>query len=878
MRKTAATLTAALLLGLLLPAIPAAAVSQASASQSIGSGILTGLPSASIASTNNAYLAKAAKSLGGADSAAGKLKDGTLWRSHRDGIVVYSTKRKALTVRNDMAKAWADTGWENGKFGYPVAEQYKSGKDTRQKFSGGILGIRTNGTSYWIPNPPKLTDFTLTGAGWGHGVGMSQYGARAMAEEGKNATQILEYYYNPAKVTSSTDMASADIRVQILKAPSSTVTVAGGGMRIKDPTAKKTFVAPAGSTITLSQSNNQLSYVLKNPKGFDAIPRDLNKDGKPDVNPVAQANKVTGKLRIEWEGTRAWPAAKVATLSIPKANAESATPGTYKHGYFEAGLLNNQVNLVTSLRMNDEYLYGLSEVPTSWPTAVLQAQAIAGRTYAMRKMRSMRPACDCNVTDEVQDQKFTGYAKENEQAGYGPKWKDAVDATVSRNTARLPISGKVVTYNGILAETLYSSSTGGATRNSEDVWSGAALPYLRSRPDSWSLNTKANNPYKSWRQTISQKKMAQVFGLNDVVSVSFTKGKDLTITSATAKSSTGKSKTLTGNQFRGSASGVGAISAWITGVNRILPVAKATTINPNNFCNVRVKTGASLPKAISSAREGSIICLAAGTHTPSKLVLKSRQTLLGVSSGKTKLDGAIPVSAKKSGKIYKISSNHIPAKAPKKLSCTSSSQCNSEQILFANGKRLNRVTSKAKVKAGSYWIDHKGRAIYTGKASSTSYKYTLATKPQAVKAGTWSRVGKLNVTGYANPSNTGAVWLSGAHAGIFSARVAENHGIGVQSNGAATQVSSSVIRSNGQVGLSASGGKNTVVQGSEIGANGWAGYRAGTFTGGIAATNKATVKVSRSKILDNRASTSRGVRTSSGASVAVATSTVRGNK
>lgn len=878
MRKTAATLTAALLLGLLLPAIPAVAASNVDATQSIGGGIPTSVPSASIASTNKAYLAKAAKSLGGADAAAGKLKDGTLWRSYSDGIVVYSTKRKALTVRTPIVKAWADTGWENGKFGYPIAEQYKTGKDTRKKFSGGVLGVRSNGTSYWIPNPPKLTDFKLTGAGWGHGVGMSQYGARAMAEEGKNATQILQYYYNPAKVTSAKDAASADIRVQVLKAPTSSITVASGRMRVKDPTAKKTYVAPAGSTITLSKSKNQLSYVLKNPKGFDAIARDLNKDGKPDVNPVAQANKVTGKLRIEWEGTRAWPSKKTATLSIPKANAESTIPGTYKHGYFEAGILDNQVNLVTSLRMNDEYLYGLAEVPSSWPTAVLQAQAIAGRTYAKRKMTSVRSACDCNVTDEVQDQKFTGYAKENEQAGYGPKWKKAVDATVSRNASGLPISGRVVTYNGRLAETLYSSSTGGATRNSEDVWGGAALPYLRSRPDSWSLNAKANNPYKSWSQNISQKKMAQVFGLSDVVSVTFTKAKDLTITSATAKSSKGISRKLTGNQFRGSTSGVGAMSAWITKVSRIVPSAKATTINPNNFCNVRVKAGASLPKAISSAREGAVICLATGTHRPSNLVLKSRQTLLGVSSSKTKLDGSISVSTKKSSKIYKISSSRIPAKAPKKLSCTSSSQCNSEQILFANGKRLNRVTSKAKVKAGSYWIDHKGRAIYTGKASSSRYKYTMATKARAVKAGTWSRVGKLSVSAYANPSNTGAVWLSGAHSGIFSARVTDNHGIGVQSNGAATQVLSSVIRANGQLGLSASGGKNTVVQGSEISANGWAGYRAGTFTGGIAAANKATVKVSGSKILDNRSSNSRGVRTTSGTRVTVSSSTVRGNK
>ena len=146
---------------------------------------------------------------------------------------------------------------------------------------------------------------------------------------------------------------------------------------------------------------------------------------------------------------------------------------------------------------------------------------------------SVKASCDCNVTDEVQDQKFTGWRKENEQPGYGAKWKAAVDATVSRSGST-PTSGKVVMYGGRLAETLYSSSTGGATRNSEDVWGGAALPYLRSRDDSWSLKQSANNPYDSWTQSVSQAKMAKVFGLNDVVSVKISRATDKTIASATA--------------------------------------------------------------------------------------------------------------------------------------------------------------------------------------------------------------------------------------------------------------------------------------------------------------------------------------------------------
>ncbi|MEC7715721.1 MAG: SpoIID/LytB domain-containing protein, partial [Actinomycetota bacterium] len=38
----------------------------------------------------------------------------------------------------------------------------------------------------------------------------------------------------------------------------------------------------------------------------------------------------------------------------------------------------------------DKYLYGLAEVPASWPNAALEAQAIAGRSYATAKVNSRR--------------------------------------------------------------------------------------------------------------------------------------------------------------------------------------------------------------------------------------------------------------------------------------------------------------------------------------------------------------------------------------------------------------------------------------------------------------------------------------------------------
>ncbi len=49
---------------------------------------------------------------------------------------------------------------------------------------------------------------TFEGSGWGHGVGMSQYGARAMAKAGESAEEIVEYYYTDADVVPLGDAVS----------------------------------------------------------------------------------------------------------------------------------------------------------------------------------------------------------------------------------------------------------------------------------------------------------------------------------------------------------------------------------------------------------------------------------------------------------------------------------------------------------------------------------------------------------------------------------------------------------------------------------------------------------------------------------------------
>ena len=49
----------------------------------------------------------------------------------------------------------------------------------------------------------QINDGTLImeGKGYGHGVGMSQWGARAMAEDGKSADEIVHYFFKDVEIT-----------------------------------------------------------------------------------------------------------------------------------------------------------------------------------------------------------------------------------------------------------------------------------------------------------------------------------------------------------------------------------------------------------------------------------------------------------------------------------------------------------------------------------------------------------------------------------------------------------------------------------------------------------------------------------------------------
>ncbi len=149
-------------------------------------------------------------------------------------------------------------------------------------------------------------------------------------------------------------------------------------------------------------------------------------------------------------------------------NDEYITVGNRAYrGYME--IYDNAVNKLTLINVLpfEEYLYAVvpAEMPASWSIEALKAQAVAARTYAKTQM-TKHNASGYNVCDVEHCQMYLGVNNENQNSTL------AVQQT----------AGLEAYYNGALIDAVFSSSSGGATANSEDVWVNS-LPYLREKPD-----------------------------------------------------------------------------------------------------------------------------------------------------------------------------------------------------------------------------------------------------------------------------------------------------------------------------------------------------------------------------------------------------------
>jgi SpoIID/LytB domain protein len=354
--------------------------------------------------------------------------------------------------------------------------------------------------------------FSFTGSGFGHGVGMSQIGAKARALAGESATAILNFYYKDVAVTPVVD--SHTIRVNIGKSlkefsvagvnASTVVQIFEGDLPLKSP-----------ATPVLSVGSKQrVDFILE-----DKV--------------ISTGTLKSKAITIRWIGPS-------PTISV----TQSGSTDRYRYGQIQVKVVKGLMEVTTSLSLHDEYLWGISEVPSTWPAAVLEAQAIAARSYALSKIATIKPSCDCHVYSHIGDQNFVGFSKEAEPK-IGKFWKAAVVRTNVDTFTSLAILSK-----GKPIQAYYSSSSGGATQTTLDAW-GTATAYTQSVADPASIDPKNNPRFAKWSTSADQAVVAAAFLLPDIITLEIiSRNTAGAVTYIKGTSSNGSTKLLRGDTFR----------------------------------------------------------------------------------------------------------------------------------------------------------------------------------------------------------------------------------------------------------------------------------------------------------------------------------------
>ncbi len=372
-----------------------------------------------------------------------------------------------------------------------------------------------------VPN-----EWIIVGSGWGHGVGLSQYGALGQALDGKSWQDILAHYYPGTNLSDS----PSDKQITVGLSQDKTAVFVRLDKLSDDAQLE---VSIDGNVVATIGSGT----VIRVESNSNAIVSSGGADGRAEAR--GSGKKVSFRISAG--------SGLINTNSgTPDTNAGSAlaTPGhRYKYGILNVvygGDNDGRPDLYTSIsmRLADEYLLGIGEMSSTWNKAALVAQVVASRSYGLGKLNSgLRGNCGCHIYNNATDQVYVGYSKESDA------WRDAVNSAVTSSN-----QPAVLTYGGKAVTAYFASSTGGRTMSTMDAW-GGNVSWSQSVDDNWSIN--ARNPNARWGVRMSQSGMATALGLSNVQSIEvverYSSGAAKTLV---AKDSNGGSVTLSGRTFQ----------------------------------------------------------------------------------------------------------------------------------------------------------------------------------------------------------------------------------------------------------------------------------------------------------------------------------------
>jgi stage II sporulation protein D len=366
---------------------------------------------------------------------------------------------------------------------------------------------------------------TFYGRGYGHGLGLSQYGARGRALAGQLAPAILAHYY--ASTTLGTQSTATPIRVLLIDGytptPAMPATVVGRGGSWTADGVSGTWPADASGTL-IRVTSPTVGWRLR----------------------IIGPSGTLLKIATVGSSVRIRPAAAATRLEVPfKTGSYDRYRGTIR-------LIGSAGGRVTAINETtvELYLRGVvpAEMPASWPIEALRAQTIAARSYATAHLHPTTGSWD--VYDDTRSQVYHGVLGEN-------------SVTTAAVTAT---AGEVLRNGSKVITALYHSSDGGATENNENVYVSPTgqvvatpMSYLRGSPDRTpsGIAYDAAAPHATWTTaTYTYAQLSAVFAADPRTAVGDLSKMDLSdrgvsgrLISVTLVGSAG-TKTVSGEVFR----------------------------------------------------------------------------------------------------------------------------------------------------------------------------------------------------------------------------------------------------------------------------------------------------------------------------------------
>jgi SpoIID/LytB domain protein len=331
------------------------------------------------------------------------------------------------------------------------------------------LVIAPSATADEVYPRPAGTTIEFLGHGWGHGIGMSQYGSLGGAQAGATYQEILAHYYTGVTLG---DIGSPTIKVRVASLGSSVQALPAAGLRVTWDLTNSSVLPTSRNGVTIvrwrivpstmvagTKTKFRLQYLPAGSSTWQAYATASVPTTGAFLNPTSgMVTTLRGSTQVVYRG-------QVRGVLVGSAGAESLVP-------------------VVALPL-ESYLLSVvpSESPASWPAAALRAQAVAARSFAEYHRRYAPASSFYDVYDDTRSQVFSGT-----KVG-------AVNHEYATSTAAVEDTAhKAMFYSGSVVFAQFSSSSGGYTNT-------GSKPYLKAVPDPW--DAVSGNPNNTWQKSVA---------------------------------------------------------------------------------------------------------------------------------------------------------------------------------------------------------------------------------------------------------------------------------------------------------------------------------------------------------------------------------------